>query len=291
MPTIHARFPDNLVQHTARELLARATLIKLLLMRVREISCAPLPIEDLRAGFGAQSKIVFEQWQMGAADSAPRRKNPNVPLWQKLNPFAASTHELTTLSWMQWEQQQAILAQEQNPHLAAQLVLAPLVLDGWDAAQVLDKLNAMPAWFAADGVLLFAVLGAGSCPELVNREPAWLTHFTHLPDIMAMGQRLQTLRFGLPVLDTETVRLGYDRADILWADLCQLSPSLRCLPSAEQTPWRVHVDEAFTDGLRELSLSIIYGQVWQPQPAMVDDGVRTVSLDQLAATLPSARQR
>ena len=46
-----ARIPDNLVHYAARDLLRRAEVIQSPLTRVREISPAPLPSDDLRAAY------------------------------------------------------------------------------------------------------------------------------------------------------------------------------------------------------------------------------------------------
>ena len=173
----------------------------------------------------------------------------------------------------------------------AQLVIAPFILDGLYAQDVLTNLEQLPHWFAPDGVLLFAMLGAGALPELVNRDSDWLAHLKHLPNIMDTGARLQALRFGLPVLDVETVRLGYSDAETLWADVLGISPSLRALDEPSQNTWREKTHTEFAQGLHELSLEIIFGQVWQPSTPTTqrDDGVRTVSLESLTHSLKSHR--
>lgn len=268
MTTVH--IPDNLVHYAARDLLRRAEVITVPLSAVREISPAPLPAEELRRAY---AKATIEQWHL--SESAPPAEKQS---WlQKLNPFAANN----TPSRIAPAQLNAQLAKAQP----AQLVLAPFALDALSAEDVLASLAQLPSWFASDGVLLFATLGAGSLPELVNRNADWLTQVQHLPTIMAMGRRLQDLRFGLPVLDVETVRLGYDDAATLWHDVLQLSPSLQALPEAERELWRAQAQAAFDEGVRQLSLEIIYGQVWQPTAAQPDDGVRTVSLESLTASL------
>ena len=265
-----ARIPDNLVHYAARDLLRRAEVIQSPLTRVREISPAPLPADELRTAY---PNATVEQWHV--TDSAPSAEKKS---WlQKLNPFASND----TPSRIASAQLNAQLTNAQP----AQLVLAPFVLDTLSAADTLAALAQLPSWFAQDGVLLFATLGAGSMPELVNRNADWLTQVQHLPTIMAMGRRLQDLRFGLPVLDVETVRLGYDDAATLWHDVLQLSPNLQAQSDAEREPWRAQAQAAFEDGVRQLSLEIIYGQVWQPTTAQADDGVRTVSLESLTASL------
>ena len=268
MTTVH--IPDNLVHYAARDLLRRAEVITVPLSAVREISPAPLPADELRRAY---AKVAIEQWHLSELPPHAEKKS----LLHKLNPFAAND----TPSRIAPAQ---LNAQVDNAQPAS-LVLAPFALDALSAEDVLASLAQLPSWFASDGVLLFATLGAGSLPELVNRNADWLTQVQHLPTIMAMGRRLQDLRFGLPVLDVETVRLAYDDAAMLWHDVLQLSLSLQALPAAEQETWRAQAQAAFDDGLRQLSLEIIYGQVWQPTITQTDDGVRTVSLESLTASL------
>ncbi len=266
--------PDNLVQYVARDLLRRAAIITAPMAQVREISAAPLPLSELRAQYG---KTPLEQWRMVHHARADKFASS---VWRKLNPFAV--HDVPQeVAWTDWPTPLKNTAR-------ASMVLAPLVLDGLadgSTDDVLTRLAELPQWFAPDGVLLFATLGAGAWPELVNRDEAWLAFVQHLPTIMDMGRRLQDLRFGLPVLDVETVRLGYTDADTLWQDMRGFSPRLRALSADEQARWRARLDDAFADGLRELSLEVIYGQVWQPMATPADNGVRTVSLESLTASL------
>lgn len=268
-----ARIPDNLVRYAARDLLRRAEVIQSPLTHVREISSAPLSSDDLRAAY---PNATVEQWDVGDAEPIAEQKS----LWQKLNPFVSNTTPLRIASG-QWDTQ---LAQAQP----AQRLLAPFVLDTIAAGDTLAALAQLPSWFAQDGVLLFATLGAGSMPEMVNSNVDWLVQVQHLPTIMAMGRRLQDLRFGLPVLDVETVRLGYDDAETLWQDVLSFCPKLPTLSDVERSHWREQVQAAFDSGVRQLSLEIIYGQVWQPTAAIKDraeDAVRTVSLESLTASL------
>ena len=266
MKPVRTQLPENLVHHVARELLHRAQVIKLPLRNLREISPAPLPVTELKTAY---PKMQVEQWQMVETKAAQN-------LWQKLNPFA----HIQTQSWDGF-----------TPTADAQLVIAPFILDGLYAQDVLTNLEQLPHWFAPDGVLLFAMLGAGALPELVNRDSDWLAHLKHLPNIMDTGARLQALRFGLPVLDVETVRLGYSDADTLWTDVLGISPSLRALDEPSQNTWREKTHTEFAQGVHELSLEIIYGQVWQPRTPNTqrDDGVRTVSLESLTHSLKSHR--
>ena len=264
------RLPDNLVQYVTRDLLRRAEIIQLVPDAVREIAPALLPQHELQAAY---PDAALQQWLL-TTEAKPAEKKS---ILQKLNPFASNQTVLYVMAEIFSAQNQ-----QANP---AKLVLASFALDVLSAGQSMEWLEHMPAWFAADGVLLFATLGAGALPELINQDEQWLTHVSHLPSIMNMGRRLQDLRFGLPVLDVETVRLGYEAPEVMWQDVLGISPSLQNLTESEQNHWRERLYQTFENGLRQLSLEVMYGQVWQPTAEPIASGVQTISLESLTASL------
>ncbi|MGL4766812.1 MAG: hypothetical protein ACRCV6_01820 [Formosimonas sp.] len=247
--------PIDLVQHVARELLERSQDIKITPTLMREISPHPLPARTFKT-YGLNAPL--SQWRLGAA--------PAAPLWRTLNPFA---RQVESIDWH---------ALTQPAQSDATLVFAPLVLDA--SAQRLQDLALLPNWFSTDGVLLFACLSAGSLPEIVNAQPEWLEQLTHWPNIMDAGARLQELRFGLPVLDVETVELSYSDFAPLWRDVQAFIPHL------PPEPWRAKLSELYAQGLRQISLQVLYGQVWHIQAARRVSDTHTVSLESLTAQLP-----
>lgn len=264
--------PTDLVQHVARQLLERSRDIKLLPKLIREISLAPLPVAD----FKAQHLIApLSQWRLDGLQntaSASLFQRLKTALGQQLD--AKSFSQLTTKS----------------PHTpAADLVFAPLVLDVSD--DILAQFEYLPNWFASDGVLLFATLSAGGLPELVNAQPEWLELLQHWPNIMDAGARLQALRFSLPVLDVETTPLEYADFETLWQDVCALLPILATMAANEQNIWRDKLAQLFTNGLRTITLQIMYGQVWQVTAPKDKRTEHTISLDSLVAQLDHQKTR
>jgi hypothetical protein len=255
--------PAPLVQHVARSLIERALNLKFSPSLMRELSSAPLPAADFSA-IGLTAPLT--QTALGAASERS--------VWQRLNPFARTA---PALAW-------ADLLEPSAHQPAAAMVFAPLVLDG--APDVLAALQHIPHWFAADGVLFFAILGAGGLPELVNQQVEWLELLGHWPNIMDAGARLQELRFGLPVLDVETVDLTYVDFDVLWADVKCFLPKLNDFSPIEQLEWRAKLHQLFEQGLRDISLQVIYAQVWQVQAPRHASDVHTISLESLTAQLP-----
>lgn len=257
--------PKDLVQSVAQNLIERSLSIKINLKLVREISSYPLP----KVSFQSLGMIApLEQWQV--SDSALQSES----FWQKLNPFYQKKRSHT--------QNELLITGNHEPR--ADLVFAPLVLNSVD--NVLDKLSFLPHWFSSDGVLLFAILGAGGLPEIVNEQTEWLDLLGHWPNIMDAGARLQELRFGLPVLDVETVALSYADFDVLWADILIFIPVLMSMIDEKRMVWKNRLRQLFDQGLRVISLQVIYIQVWQVSAPHDNGGIHTVSLESLTAQLP-----
>ena len=266
--------PENLVQYVAQDLLRRAQVIQLDQPTVHEISPAPLPREVLRAAY---PKSEIAQWHVQHGSDATHKAN-----WlEKINPFSNGRAVKSIPS--------SVFANEIHTAKKAQLVFAPFIADGVYGDELLTGLEHIHQWFSDDGVLLFAALGAGTLPELVNAQPEWLAQVQNLPNIMEMGRRLQDLQLGFPVLDVEKVRLGYDDAAVLWQDILNISPSLQRLSANEQSGWQHSLTQFFDSGAHEFTFEIIYGQVWQTQAELQKaeaNGFQTVSLESLKASLP-----
>ncbi len=237
--------PAALVQYAARELTTRAESIKVSRQKVHEISTAPLPLSEWKLAY-PNSQIE----QTHVCDEPA----PEINWMQRLKKNMSASVP-SQISWSE------LSAADYAPSQMA-LVFAPMVLDVSD--DVLATMAVMPKWFSADGVLLFATLANGSLPELVNAQPEWLDLFTHWHNIMDVGARLQALNFGLPVLDVETLTLSYSEFDTLWQDLIAFLPALQSKSNEETQVWRDKAHGLFNQGLRHISLEVLYGQVWQP---------------------------
>lgn len=256
--------PKDLVQYVARNLIERSLSIKINPELIREISNHPLPTADFQS-LGLSAPL--EQWRVLSSGLPPKS------LWQKLNPFHQKMPCFT---------QNELLTVNHEPR--ADLVFAPLTLDGVD--NMLDKLSVLPHWLSDNGVLLLAILGAGGLPEIVNAQTEWLDLLGHWPNIMNAGARLQELRFELPVLDVETVALNYADFDVLWTDILIFVPALTAMVNEEQMVWKNRLRQLFEQGLRAISLEVIYIQVWQVSALRYNNGTHTVSLESLTAQLP-----
>lgn len=262
--------PAALVHYVARGLIERSVSIKILPALMREISLAPLPPEAfVSEGLNAP----LSQWQLNA-----HREEPS--LFSRLKKTLNVGVQVNPITWAQLT--------AHAPHQpAAQLVFAPLVLEA--SEDVLNDFELFPKWFADEGVLLFATFAAGGLPELVNAQPEWLELLAHWPNIMDAGARLQALHFGLPVLDVESVPLTYADCATMWHDINALLPQLRGMDGAAREVWRGKLQQLFDQGLRELSLQVLYGQVWQVRASKPLSGTHTVSLESLTSQLEQRR--
>lgn len=257
--------PTSLVQYAARGLIVRSESIKVNRQKLHEISTAPLSLSDWKA--------VYPDAQV-TQTYLTDEPAPEVGWLQRLKKTMSGAAP-QSVNWSMFS------AADYVVHQAA-LVFAPMVLDLSD--DVLAAMALMPRWFAKEGVLLFATLANGSLPELVNAQPEWLSLLGHWYNIMDAGARLQALNFGLPVLDVETITLSYRDFTTLWHDLLTFLPLLQSMSEAEKQVWQDKAHDLFKQGVRQLSLEILYGQVWQPTVKTAKTE-HTVSLESLTNQL------
>ncbi len=258
------QIPDAIVHYAARELMLRAQTIKVAGEHVLEISPAPLAATDLK------QSLPRKRVQQIKLTDAPVNANGLAQRFKKLmGAVAVPEQSLADLSSL-------------KPHVAS-LVLAPFVLDAADDSMAC--LAELPHWFSDEGVLLFATLSSGGLPELVNAQTEWLDLLGHWHNIMDVGARLQALSFGLPVLDVETLVLNYHDADTLWGDVYHLLPALQRMNDTSAAQWRARLGDLFDSGLRQISLEILYGQVWQPTAKKSAKTEHVVTLESLTSQL------
>ena len=262
--------PAALVHYVARGLIERSVSIKILPTLIREISPAPLPPDAfLSEGLNAP----LSQWRLNPHHEAPT-------LFSRLKKTLNVGSQVCNITWAQ------LIASE--PHQpTAQLVFGRLALETF--GDMLRDFECFPNWCADEGVLLFAHFAAGGLPELVNAQPEWLDLLSHWPNIMDAGARLQALRFGLPVLDVESVPLAYTDCATMWHDVNALLPQLSAMDDDSREMWHAKLQQLFDQGLRELSVQVLYGQVWQVRAPKQLSDTHTVSLESLTSQLEQRR--
>jgi len=158
-----------------------------------------------------------------------------------------------------------------------------------------------PEWLrvlAVDGLLLFSCFGPDTLKELraacaVALPQARPMSFVDMHDF---GDMMIAAGFATPVMDVETVRLTYESAQALLAEVRALGGN----PRADRTAGLVSGGRARAllaaleeqrgdDGRIALTFEVAYGHAWKPEPRAGAQSV--VSLDRLRAGLAASRAR
>ena len=156
-----------------------------------------------------------------------------------------------------------------------------------------DKPALLKTWhqlLAVDGFLMFSCLGPDSLVELVRlyESRGWGRPLPAWVDMHDLGDMMVEAGFADPVMDQERLRLTWSDPAKLLADLRALGGNLA--PARFQglrTPrWRAQLLDALEglrgpDGLIALSLELVYGHAFKPQPRPRVSGETRVSLDEM----------
>jgi malonyl-CoA O-methyltransferase len=161
-----------------------------------------------------------------------------------------------------------------------------------------EQLRFWSQQLAPGGVLLFSVLGPDTARSVRSAaaHAGWNTPIA--PDFVDMhdyGDMMVQAGLTTPVMDVERLTLTYPNAQRLRLDVAGLQGNLhpqRLAGLAGRA--RFKRLETALDAMSPipLDLELVFGHAWKPlkQPSNKrDDGVNTVSLDSLKATLPSQR--
>lgn len=267
--------PSWLHQEVAQRMLERLPVIKLQPQRV-------LQSQALLGGGDEGLRQLYPKarqawWESDEALRALAQQRLKRSLWQSLTGGANAT------------------SPEQPEPGWAQLLWANMGLHG-----VADKPALLARWHAAlavDGFLMFSCLGPDSFMELrplYAREgwgepaPAWV-------DMHDLGDMLVHAGFADPVMDQEHLRLTWGSPEDLLRDLRALGGNLAARRFAGlRTPrWRDRLLAGLeslrgTDGRLGLSVELVYGHAFKPQPRVKLAAQTEVSLDQMRAMVRGA---
>ena len=168
-------------------------------------------------------------------------------------------------------------------------------------AQPERMLKAWHAALAVDGFVMFSCLGPDTAKELraVYDHMGWPPAGQSYTDMHDWGDMLVHAGFAEPVMDMETITLGFATPERLLQELrelgCNLHPQrfaglrgkawLAQLHAAIGTHLRVAED----NGQLTLSFEIVYGHAFKPQPRVVVEAESAVSLAQMRSMLKQPR--
>ncbi|MEJ6007892.1 biotin synthase [Paucibacter sp. AS339] len=158
-----------------------------------------------------------------------------------------------------------------------------------------DPVHTLAAWhqaLAVDGFVMFSCLGPDSFKELrpLYAQRGWGRPAPDWWDMHDIGDLMVEAGFADPVMDQE-------RVSLTWADGESLLKDLRALggnyaptrfAACRGRQWRAGLIEALetlrdADGRLRLSLELVYGHAFKPQPRLRVSPETSVSLDQMRA--------
>lgn len=145
---------------------------------------------------------------------------------------------------------------------------------------------------AKDGFLMFSCLGPDTLMELrpVYEAAGWPAPTHTFTDMHDWGDMLVQSGFAAPVMDMERITLSYSGARALLDDLRGLGRNLNVdrFPACRGRSWYARLCEVIEsevprspDGRLLLTLEIIYGHAFKPQPRVPLAGTSAVSLDDM----------
>ena len=163
-----------------------------------------------------------------------------------------------------------------------------------------DKPELVKRWhtgLAVEGCLMFSCLGPDSFIELrpIFAREGWGPPAPDWVDMHDLGDLLVHAGFADPVMDQEHLRLTWGSPQDLLRDLRALGGNLAParLRGLRTTAWRerlMHALESLrgADGRLSLSIELVYGHAFKPQPKVKVAATTEVSLDQMRAMVRGA---
>jgi malonyl-CoA O-methyltransferase len=155
---------------------------------------------------------------------------------------------------------------------------------------------------AVDGILMFSTLGPGTLERLrrLYAEEAWGPPMAELVDMHDLGDMLVAAGFVDPVMDQETLRLTWGKAEEALIELRSLGSNAHPHRMAGlRTPrWRQRLLEglkrvatrAGREGI-ELEFEVVYGHAVKAAPRLRVESESRIGLDEMRQSLRAARPR
>lgn len=147
---------------------------------------------------------------------------------------------------------------------------------------------------AVDGFVMFSCLGPDSLRELrtLYASLGWSAAGPEWIDMHDVGDMLVEAGFADPVMDQERISLTWRETDRMLADLRALGGNLspQRFAACRTGGWRSRLLQALEglrgeDGLLRLSLEVVYGHAFKPQPRAQVSAETRIPLDQMRALM------
>lgn len=245
------------------------------------------------------AQVLQRRPSIGGGDAGLRQHYPQaVQQWCEPDDVVR-THWQQRLrrGWMQsmLERLRGAAAPElvaQAPAGAAQLLWSNMELHAET-----DKPGLIAQWheaLAVDGFLMFSCFGPDSFIELrqVYAQQGWGVPTPEWVDMHDLGDMLVHAGFADPVMDQEHLRLTWATPESLLSDLRALGGNVSVLrtPGLRGRAWQARLLAALealrgADGRLGLSVELVYGHAFKPQPRVKVAAQTEVSLEQMRAMI------
>ena len=209
------------------------------------------------------------------------------------------TREPSRLSWnpAQWRRAREPMAVQQGAQVAmlwANMALHHEPLPG----ALLQRWHQL---LQPDGFLMFSCLGPDSLIELkaAYAHMGWPAPAHAFTDMHDWGDMLVASGFAEPVMDMERITLTFSDAEAYLEELRGLGRNLSAhrFGALRGKVWRAALRQALDQhvprdeaGRLMLSLEVVYGHAFKPQPRLAMKAEQTVSMDAMRAMLKAGRR-
>ncbi len=244
-----------------------------------------------------QPRTVLNWWGfLGDSFDALRLAYPQaVQIWtEPTQALLARSAELVRRPWWSAVLRRAprievLLEQDLTPG-AAQMLWANMMLHA--CADIPAELERWHAALAVDGFVMFSCLGPDTLRELrpIYLNMGWGAPLQDWVDMHDIGDMLAHAGFADPVMDQEHIVLTWGDAQTLLADLRSLGGNLAPgrFNGLRGRQWRAALLKALealrgADGRLRLTLELVYGHAFKPQPRLAMRQETSFSLDQMRA--------
>jgi len=179
---------------------------------------------------------------------------------------------------------------------AAELLWANMALHG-----CMDLPGTLQAWhraLAVEGFLMFSYLGPDSLRELrpIYAQMGWGEPMPQWRDMHDIGDMMVEAGFADPVMDQERLTLTWADADALLADLRALGGNLAParFKGWRGRAWHAQLKQSLErlrnpQGRLALSVELVYGHAFKPQPRLKMSAQTHVSLDEMRQMVRQGR--
>jgi len=184
---------------------------------------------------------------------------------------------------------EVLLEQDLTPGVA-QMLWANMMLHA--CADIPAELKRWHTALAVDGFVMFSCLGPDSLRELrpIYQDMGWGVPLQDWVDMHDIGDMLAQASFADPVMDQEHIVLTWGDAQTLLADLRSLGGNLAPgrFTGLRGRQWRETLLKALeslrgADGRLRLTLELVYGHAFKPQPRLAMSQETSFSLEQMRA--------